>query len=65
MLTSPPRQRTSRPSRHGHIFKSPGADERAAVEVKTARIPSIEEAADTPAWPTLDDFGGRSDALGG
>jgi hypothetical protein len=29
------------------------------------RVPSIEEAIDTPAWPTLDDFGGRSDALGG
>ena len=65
MLTSPPRQRTSRPSRHGHLFKSQSADDRAAVEVRTVRVPSIEEAVDTPAWPTLDDFGGRSDALGG
>jgi hypothetical protein len=65
MPTSPPRERTSKPSRHGHLFKSPGADERAAVEVRTVRVPSLEEDADSPAWPTLDDFGGRSDALGG
>jgi hypothetical protein len=47
------------------MFKSPGADERAVVEVRTVRVHSIEEVAGTPAWPTLDDFGGRSDALGG
>jgi hypothetical protein len=65
MPASPPRQRTSRPSRHGHLFQSTGADERAAVEIRTVGVPSIEETAGTPAWPTLDDFGGRSDALGG
>ncbi len=65
MPVSPPRERTFKPSRHGRLFKSQSADERAAVEVRTVRVPSIEEAAGTPAWPTLDDFGGRSDALGG
>ena len=65
MPTSPTRQRASRPSRHGHLLTSPGADERAAIEVRTVRVASTEEAAGSSAMPTLDDFGGRSDALGG
>jgi hypothetical protein len=65
MPTSPPRLRASRPSRHGHFVKSPGADERAVVEVRTVGIPSTEEAVGPSNRPTLDDFGGRSDALGG
>jgi hypothetical protein len=65
MPTSPPRQRASRPSRHGHLVKSAGADEGAAVEVRTVGVPSTGEGAGGSAGPTLDDFGGRSDALGG
>jgi hypothetical protein len=65
MPTSPPRQRTSRPSRHGHLVKSPGADQGAAVEFRTVGVPATEEAAGPSTRPTLDDFGGRSDALGG
>jgi hypothetical protein len=65
MPPSPFRQRASRPSRHGHLVKSPGADEGAAVEVRTVGVPSAEEAAGPSTRPTLDDFGGRSDALGG
>jgi hypothetical protein len=45
--------------------KSPGADERAVYELRTVVIDSTDEAAGRSAWPTLDDFGGRSDALGG
>jgi hypothetical protein len=65
MPTSPPRQRSSRPSRHGHLVKSPGVEAGAAVEVRTVGVPSTEEAVGPSARPTLDDFGGRSDALGG
>ena len=65
MPTSSPRQRASRPSRHGHLVKSPGGDEGAAVEVDTVGVPSTEEVGGPSARPTLDDFGGRSDALGG
>ena len=63
MLTSPPRQRQSR--QHRHLVKSPRADEVATVEHRKACVLSTEEAADPSARPTLDDFGGRSDALGG
>jgi hypothetical protein len=59
MPTSPPRQRASRPSRQA------GADERAAAEIRGVGVPSTEEAAGPSVRPTLDDFGGRSDALGG
>jgi hypothetical protein len=65
MPASPVRQRASKPIRPGHLVRSPGADERAAVEVRTVGVPSTEEAAGPSARPTLDDFGGRSDALGG
>ena len=65
MPASPTRQRASRTSRHGHLVRSPSADEEAAVEIRTVSVPSMEEAAGPFARPTLDDFGGRSDALGG
>ena len=65
MLTSPPRQRASRPRRRGQLIKSPSANERSAVEARMVAIHTTEEAAGTAEWPTLDDFGGRSDALGG
>jgi hypothetical protein len=65
MPTSPPRERASRPSRHGHLVKSPGAAEGAAIEFRTVGVSPTEGAAGPSARPTLDDFGGRSDALGG
>ena len=65
MLASLARQRAPRPSRHRHSVKSPGADNVAAVEVRTAGLPSSEDGGDLADRPTLDDFGGRSDALGG
>jgi len=65
MPTSLPRQRASRPSRRGHLVKSSAADEGAALEARTAGLPSTQDAPGASAWPTLDDFGGRSDALGG
>jgi hypothetical protein len=46
-------------------MKSPGGVEGAAVEVDAVGVPSREEVWDPSARPTLDDFGGRSDALGG
>jgi hypothetical protein len=65
MLASPTRQKASRARRHGHLLRSPRAEERAAIEVRTVVTSSTEEAAGSSAMPTLDDFGGRSDALGG
>ncbi len=65
MPTSLPRQRASRTSRLGHLVKSSAADETAALEVRTAGVPSPQDASGPSARPTLDDFGGRSDALGG
>jgi len=65
MRTSPPRQRMSRPSRRGYLVKSPVADTAAVVEDRTVGIRSTEGAAGPCDRPTLDDFGGRSDALGG
>jgi hypothetical protein len=64
MPTSPPRERASRPSQHGHLVKSAGADEGAAVDVRTVGVSPTEGVAGPSARPTLDDFGGRSDALG-
>jgi hypothetical protein len=46
-------------------MKSPGGDEGAAVEVSTVGVSSTEDVGALTARPTLDDFGGRSDALGG
>lgn len=65
MSSSSPRQPAPRPSRQGFLLESPRAEEGTAVKVRTVRVPSSEEAASLSSMPTLDDFGGRSDALGG
>lgn len=65
MRTFPPRERTFGSSRKGNLVKSPRADEGASAEVRTVRLPSTEESSAPSSTPTLDDFGGRSDALGG
>ncbi len=67
MHISTPRQKTStsRPSRIRHLIKPPGSEERAVVQFRRVRIPAPVESAAACARPTLDDFGGRSDALGG
>jgi len=65
MLTSTPRQRASRPIRHGHKITAPGTNDGAAVELCTVGVTPTEDAAGPSTRPTLDDFGGRSDALGG
>jgi hypothetical protein len=65
MPACPPRERASRPSRDRHSVYSPRADRGAAVELKSVLVHATEEAAGPSDRPTLDDFGGRSDALGG
>jgi hypothetical protein len=55
----------ARPSRIHHLVESPVADEWAAVKVRKVRERPTEGIAGPDTRPTLDDFGGRSDALGG
>lgn len=67
MPTTWTRQRSSRPRRHAHLVHAPRTNEDGGMGMEAGIVMSsaTEDAASLSSRPTLDDFGGRSDALGG
>ena len=65
MFTYTRRHKASDPRRLSSSIKSAGDEVEAGSNAKKVAVHSSERDADTAPGFTLDDFGGRSDALGG
>jgi hypothetical protein len=65
MLSYPHRRRASELSRLSSPLKSPTDGLGSDSESRKTGVPASEVNAALSTEPTLDDFGGRSDALGG